>query len=351
MQTLRKNDTEEKMRRLKMVLTMLMMAALAGFMVQSAYAWCTPRILHCGDVIDSNTVHGHDDISRYNCTGNTNWNGKAHVYKIHHPGDTLSIHLGWSGSSTHELHVFLLTDCNQNHCIAHGSHDIMVIRPLGDYWIIVDSKTDAGTSYHLTVDCRDHPLPVELLGFSAEDRTDGIHLAWSTATETGNQGFRLERQMQDQENWDLLSFIPGQGQSVTRADYTYIDTDALLGMTYAYRLLILDNSGEYTELQLITAGHGVTTTTESPADYTLLGNFPNPFNPTTQIRFDVADANTISLQVFDITGQLVSTLASGYYPAGSHQVTFDASALPSGVYFAQLSGGSVTKTIKMVLLK
>ena len=78
---------------------------------------------------------------------------------------------------------------------------------------------------------------------------------------------------------------------------------------------------------------------------------PNPFNPSTTIRFDLPAAGQVSLAVYDVSGRLVATLADGLRQAGAHEVTFDGSGLASGVYLYRISAGQRTATGKMVLLK
>ena len=107
---------------------------------------------------------GHDDISSYNCDNNS-WNGRAHVYRIFHDGDSLWITLDWNAAYEDRLRLFLLTDCNQNHCIADDAHLIAIHAVAGDYWIIVESKRDNSVPYTLRVYCGDHPLAVELTSF------------------------------------------------------------------------------------------------------------------------------------------------------------------------------------------
>jgi hypothetical protein len=333
------------------LLPLFALIVLFSAQVQMANAWCTPRILHFGDIIDSSTVQGHDDINRYSCTGTTNWNGKAHVYKITHGGDSLLIHLDWQGNSNHALGVFVLRQCNQNTCIAYDPHTLNLRLNAGEYWIVVDSRTDAGTHYRLTVTCGDHRLPVELLSFAATDAADGVHLAWATASETDNSSFRVERQMQDTDDWTLIGQVTGQGQSTARSDYSFVDQSAEQGMTYAYRLLSMDLNGASHELQLVTASHGSVASQQTPTEFRLLANYPNPFNPTTRIAFDVPAQGYITLRVFDIGGRLISTLLSEVREAGHYEVTFDGANLPSGVYFAQLVNSQQSQMMKMILLK
>ncbi len=79
-------------------------------------------------------------------------------------------------------------------------------------------------------------------------------------------------------------------------------------------------------------------------------NYPNPFNPTTQIPF-VSDGGNVVIRVYDSAGRDVATLADGLFAAGEHRIAFDASSLPAGVYFCRMNTGSYSRTLKMILLK
>lgn len=85
--------------------------------------------------------------------------------------------------------------------------------------------------------------------------------------------------------------------------------------------------------------------------YALHQNYPNPFNAQTNIQFDLAEATNVSLTIYNVSGQLVTTLVNGNLNAGTHVVNFDASALSSGVYFYRLNAGSFAADKKMVLMK
>ncbi len=88
-----------------------------------------------------------------------------------------------------------------------------------------------------------------------------------------------------------------------------------------------------------------------PANYNLLPNYPNPFNPVTNIKFSLPEPAQITLNIYDITGRLVEQLVNRHTPAGNHTITWDASSYSSGVYIARLKAGSSIKTQKMVLMK
>jgi subtilisin family serine protease len=91
-----------------------------------------------------------------------------------------------------------------------------------------------------------------------------------------------------------------------------------------------------------------------PSSYSLAQNFPNPFNPSTVIRWSTsggAVGNFVTLKVYDMLGREVKTLVNEREPAGTHSITFNAAAFPSGVYFYQIRSSSYISTKKMVLLK
>lgn len=90
---------------------------------------------------------------------------------------------------------------------------------------------------------------------------------------------------------------------------------------------------------------------ELPSGYGLNQNFPNPFNPSTVISYQVPVSGAVSLRVFDVLGREVATLVDGPVHAGNHQARFDASGLPSGVYFYTLDAGDFTTTKRMLLIR
>jgi hypothetical protein len=87
-------------------------------------------------------------------------------------------------------------------------------------------------------------------------------------------------------------------------------------------------------------------------DFRLDQNYPNPFNPNTVINFSIPTENTlVSLKIYNAIGQEVSTLINQVVPAGNHEVQFDATGLPSGVYFYTLTAGNFVNSKKMIVLK
>jgi len=98
---------------------------------------------------------------------------------------------------------------------------------------------------------------------------------------------------------------------------------------------------------------GLVQHSEIPNHFQLHPPYPNPFNPTTTIRFDIGEkiTNMASLRIYDITGRLVETLVDGNYKVGEHVFIWDASKIASGVYFVELVSGQNRSMQKLVLLK
>lgn len=88
-----------------------------------------------------------------------------------------------------------------------------------------------------------------------------------------------------------------------------------------------------------------------PQEFYLAQNYPNPFNPTTTFEFALPTAQHVTLTVYNVLGQNVSTLVDENMNAGVHQITWDASDVSSGVYFYRLNANDKTETRKMMLLK
>jgi hypothetical protein len=88
-----------------------------------------------------------------------------------------------------------------------------------------------------------------------------------------------------------------------------------------------------------------------PNSYSISQNHPNPFNPSTTIRFQVPNSSFLNLKVYDVLGNKVATLVNEEKPPGSYEVSFNAAGLSSGIYFYKLQAGSFIETKKMLLLK
>ncbi|MBZ0200903.1 MAG: endonuclease [Ignavibacteriaceae bacterium] len=194
-------------------------------------------------------------------------------------------------------------------------------------------------------------LPVELINFSAAVDVNKVTLIWFTATELNNLGFEIQKLKINENNpsnatWDVVGFVRGKGNSTEQQYYSYIDiSDAGI---FNYRLKQIDFDGT------VKYSPSVEVKTFFPDEYLLSQNYPNPFNPSTNIAFSIPEASEVTIKIFDMLGREVTTLINGFYNAGEHRVTFDASSfggLSSGLYIYQLNAGSFRSVKKMNLLK
>lgn len=90
---------------------------------------------------------------------------------------------------------------------------------------------------------------------------------------------------------------------------------------------------------------------ELPTTFALEANYPNPFNPTTMIRYAVPEASEVELAIYDVMGRHVMTLVEGEQQAGRYEVVFDGHALASGVYIYRMRAGSFVRARRMILVK
>jgi len=88
-----------------------------------------------------------------------------------------------------------------------------------------------------------------------------------------------------------------------------------------------------------------------PVNTMLLGNYPNPFNPSTKFSYSIIQSGLVKLKVYDVLGTEIETLVNEEKPVGTYELTWNAEGLPSGVYFYRLQAGNFVETKKMVLLK
>ena len=93
------------------------------------------------------------------------------------------------------------------------------------------------------------------------------------------------------------------------------------------------------------------TNTEVPGSFALSQNFPNPFNPTTKIKFQIPKSGLIKLIIYDALGREVQTLVNEQLSPGTYQADFDGTNLSSGIYYYKLESADYTETKKMVLIK
>jgi len=185
-------------------------------------------------------------------------------------------------------------------------------------------------------------IPVELTSFTAQVFRQAVTLNWQTSSEKNNMGFEVQRKTDDE--FFTVAFVEGNGTTTEFKDYSFTDENLFAGK-YTYRLkqVDFDGSSDFSE--------ELSVEVTNPSQFVLNQNYPNPFNPSTNIRFNTPTAGFVNVSVFNLIGEKVAELVSEYLPEGEHNLSFNASNLPSGVYVAKLATESMNQSIKMTLLK
>jgi hypothetical protein len=190
-------------------------------------------------------------------------------------------------------------------------------------------------------------LPIQMASFVANVvRNNQVEVAWRTVSETNNYGFEIYRKRGDAGEWAKVAFVEGHGTTLAPQSYTYVDAGLSFGK-YTYRIKQVDLDGKSETFPEMSVTVGV-----APDKMVLEQNYPNPFNPSTLIEFVVPMSGHATMKVYNVLGQEVMTLFEGNAEAGKiNTARFNASNLPSGLYFYTLSSAGQTETKRMLLTK
>lgn len=210
-----------------------------------------------------------------------------------------------------------------------------------------------------TIGGASNPLPVELIYFTATLNNKDIKLNWATANEVNNYGFEVERTCinrkagslsTEDEQWEILGFVEGHGNSSSQKFYSFIDDEFPVG-ELEYRLKQIDTDGNYEYSEIIELS-----TQNKINKIELLQNYPNPFNPLTNFEFVLPEKINVALKIYNTAGQEIKTIYNGILSAGIHHFNWDStnnlgSEVASGIYIYRIIAGNYIKTMKMILLR
>ena len=174
-----------------------------------------------------------------------------------------------------------------------------------------------------------------------------MNLNWSTATELNNFGFEIYRSntgsTTDDDAWTLVGFVNGHGTSLSPKQYSFDDVVGATSGSIFYRLKQIDRDGtaEYSKVVSVNPGR---------TSFALSQNYPNPFSGATAINYSLESDEQVTLQVYDIMGNLVSTIVEEPQTAGNYVATFDPGSLnlKPGNYILRLTAGNFVENRKMV---
>jgi len=208
--------------------------------------------------------------------------------------------------------------------------------------VFFESPADSGYSV-------DNIAPGVPLGLAVAYNTgSGNELTWDPAPEPDFQYYRIYR-------GDSETFVPGPGNLVHETvtpDWNDPDYD---GWDVHYKVTALDHVGNESDVASAASTTG-DDMPQAPDAFALYQNVPNPFNPATTIRFDLPKATYVKLSIFNVKGELVSTIADRHMSEGRKEFMWTAKdnrgrSVSSGIYFYRLVAGDFVQTRKMVLLR
>jgi len=157
----------------------------------------------------------------------------------------------------------------------------------------------------------------------------------------------------DWEKEEIISFHGKHSlEGYRRLCFMMLDEDVVAGRTYYYKLADEDYEGNMRYHGTVFAAAGVSV----PTAYSLLPNYPNPFNPSTAIGYEISEAGPVALTIYNVLGQEVRSLVNAHREAGTYTVMWDSKDdaghyLDSGVFFYTLRANDFTQTRKMVLMR
>lgn len=206
----------------------------------------------------------------------------------------------------------------------------------------------AGTNMNGIYRTEGRTVPVELISFSAEVNNNTVILNWITATEINNRGFEIEKQVMSSEyglgRWETIGFVDGYGTTTENKTYSYTDENLING-TYLYRLKQIDFDGSFEYSNVIEV------TVVNPTDYFLSPNYPNPFNPDTNIDYIIPEETLVNISLYDVTGRKIKELINEKKQPGYYTIKLKGGELSSGIYFYRLvisSGFSAVKKLTII---
>jgi len=178
-------------------------------------------------------------------------------------------------------------------------------------------------------------VPVELTTFTADAEGREVKLNWETKTEINTKAFEVERRIittVKTSEWKPVGSVGASGTSTTARKYTLTEKKVNSGK-YIYRLKMIDNDGTYEYTKEVEVEVSL------PKEYAVSQNYPNPFNPTTRIDYQLPFDSKVTLELYGITGEKVSTLINSELSAGYYTSEVNANALnlASGVYIYRMT--------------
>jgi hypothetical protein len=211
--------------------------------------------------------------------------------------------------------------------------------------ITVYGLTSYNNIFTLTDVINPLPLSVNLLTFISVIIERDVNLSWSTEWEQNNKGFNIERKITTSSEWLNIGFVKGKGNSNTTQFYSFNDSKLSVGK-YNYRLKQIDYNGNYEYFKLkdnVIIG--------IPNKFEISQNYPNPYNPTSKIDFEIPYDVFVSIKIYDVLGREIKTLVNEFKKAGYYSLNFNATSFASGTYFYKMVAGNYSQSKRMLYIK
>ena len=184
-------------------------------------------------------------------------------------------------------------------------------------------------------------FPVTLLDFKGRTFNKDVSLDWSTASESNNKGFDIQRSTNGID-WITIGFVNGVGTSSTLQKYHY-DDRGLTPSKYYYRLKQIDFDGKFKYSSIISFN------LTDKAGYSLEQNYPNPFNGRTMISYSIPRSTKVRITVYDLQGRIIKLIEEGIKPAGRHAIEVNIGGLGRGIYYYKMDADEFSTTRKMIV--
>jgi len=232
---------------------------------------------------------------------------------------------------------------------------------LSTEWVSYSIDNVANLGSHVFID----PLPVELSIFSFSVSGNKVVLKWETKSESNNYGWEIEKKQiplnsplakgetnEVSGGFQKIGFVSGKGTTTLNQSHQFTDFSSGLqssvsGIQYKLKQIDLDGNFSYSNILTINADK----LSESPQQLSLVGNYPNPFNPSTVIKFKLNKQTQVVISIFDQLGRKVEILLDSELSEGEHEIEFKSKSYSSGLYFYQIKTPESSLTKSMLLKK
>jgi hypothetical protein len=219
----------------------------------------------------------------------------------------------------------------------------------------------SGDGFAVWTSSGDVSLPVELLAYRYFTEGKAVTLEWETASEVNNAGFMIMKKNPSETDFIIIdsytgnSGLKGCGSSGFGKKYRYIDQVTISGAEFIYQAWAIDFSGAQHfvfQTDIIRIKDDLADDNNTPESFSVAGNYPNPFNPGTRIRFENSEQTNVKITVYNLLGEIIQILTDHSFERGRHELEFiPGAAQASQVFICRVESGNMVKFFKMTYAK